>query len=193
MLWSSQIRMRRTLEDHAHCYVDESTLSEAGLGLFCSEPRKKGDVVCQYTGYLLGVGVQPTAENHDIAYERRDGMTIVPSRRCPGRYINDIIDLQTSLLRGTRVDHSRAYNCTWREEGGTVSIVCILDVAKDEEFLIDYGPEYWQVRLWRAKRQRAKMGQESLRRESLAQWTDSSDGLDHLYWLWQGGRSERVC
>ena len=103
--------------------------SSAGLGLFAVEPVKRGTWIIEYVGKVIS-GRQAVADYPENKYlfetsavRMIDGAT----RSNTARYIN----------------HSCKPNCEVDIIGGRVFIKAIKRIETGEEFLYDYGKEYF--------------------------------------------------
>ncbi len=103
--------------------------SIAGLGLFATEPLKRGDFIIEYTGELI-----PTEE----------------ADRRGGKYLFVVSDTKTIDGKGRDniaryINHSCAPNAEAEldEDELRVRIYAKKKILPGEEILYDYGKEYW--------------------------------------------------
>jgi len=103
--------------------------SIAGLGLFATEPMKRGDFIIEYTGELI-----PTEE----------------ADRRGGKYLFVVSDTKTIDGKGRDniaryINHSCAPNAEAEldEDELRVRIYAKKKILPGEEILYDYGKEYW--------------------------------------------------
>jgi SET domain-containing protein len=103
--------------------------SSAGLGLFAVEPVKRGTWIIEYVGKVIS-GRQAVAdytENKYLFETSAVRMIDGSARSNTARYIN----------------HSCKPNCEVDIIGGRVFIKAIKRIEAGEEFLYDYGKEYF--------------------------------------------------
>lgn len=103
--------------------------SSAGLGLFATEPLKRGDFIIEYTGELISTD---------------------EANRRGGKYLFVVSDEKTIDGKGRNniaryVNHSCTPNAEAEldEEELRVRIYAKRKILPGEEILYDYGKEYW--------------------------------------------------
>ena len=101
--------------------------ASAGLGLFAMRPFKKGERIIEYTGRTLANAEEYTSRSKYL-FEMNSRKTIDGSIRSNiARYIN----------------HSCNPNCEPEIERGRVFIDAIKNIKAGQEFVYDYGEEYF--------------------------------------------------
>ena len=102
-------------------------LSSAGLGLFAVRPYKKGERIIEYVGCSLRTAEQYSSRSKYL-FEVNSRKTIDGAMRSNiARYIN----------------HSCKPNCEPEIVRGRVFIDAIKSIKAGEEFVYDYGDEYF--------------------------------------------------
>jgi SET domain-containing protein len=126
------------LEDQL--FVQESTIPNAGQGLFTKTFIPKGARIIQYTGRVsnwedadhqdgLNAYIYFMSEDHVIDASKR--------KKSYGRYAND--------ARGMKKIKGILNNSIYVEEGKKVYIDAAKDIQPGGEILVGYGKEYWDV------------------------------------------------
>ncbi|MCR4334044.1 MAG: SET domain-containing protein [Patescibacteria group bacterium] len=101
--------------------------ASAGLGLFATRPYKKGERVIEYVGRTL-TNAEEYSSRSKYLFEVNKRKTIDGSMRSNiARYIN----------------HSCKPNCEPEIERGRIFIDAIRNIKEGEEFVYDYGEEYF--------------------------------------------------
>jgi hypothetical protein len=101
--------------------------SSAGLGLFATRPYKKGERIIEYFGRTLSKEEEYTSRSKYL-FEVNSRRTIDgATRENIARYIN----------------HSCHPNCEPEIERGHIFIDAIKNIKEGEEFVYDYGEEYF--------------------------------------------------
>jgi len=101
--------------------------SSAGLGLFATRPYKKGERIIEYFGRTLSKEEEYTSRSKYL-FEASSRKTIDgATRKNIARYIN----------------HSCHPNCEPEIVRGRVFIDAIKSIKEGEEFVYDYGEEYF--------------------------------------------------
>jgi len=101
--------------------------SSAGLGLFATRPFKKGERIIEYVGRTLTNAEEYTSRSKYL-FEVNSRKTIDGAIRSNiARYIN----------------HSCKPNCEPEIERGHIYIDAIKNIKAGEEFVYDYGEEYF--------------------------------------------------
>jgi SET domain-containing protein len=118
----------KTHSSHKKPYTIKRSI--AGLGLFATQPMKRGDFIIEYTGEL-------------ISTEEAD--------RRGGKYLFVVSDSKTIDGKGREniaryVNHSCAPNAEAEldEDELRVRIYARKKILPGEEILYDYGKEYWE-------------------------------------------------
>lgn len=142
------------LPEHKNVYVAESSIKDAGKGLFAKRDIKKGTRFLEFTGKIIN---NPTPEEIDdrssIAFG--DGSILRSTKKDLATYVNDLIDfpkekrnLYESLLKDEpyfKKHPNTEINCTISGIGPNkkVFMVATKDIAKDSELFCHYGFQYW--------------------------------------------------
>ena len=101
--------------------------SSAGLGLFATRPYKKGERIIEYVGRTL-TNAEEYSSRSKYLFEVNKRKTIDGTMRTNiARYIN----------------HSCKPNCEPEIERGHIYIDAIKNIKAGEEFVYDYGEEYF--------------------------------------------------
>jgi len=101
--------------------------SSAGLGLFATRAYKKGERIIEYVGRVIPLAEEYTSRSKYL-FEVSSRKTIDGAARSNiARYIN----------------HSCIPNCEPEIERGRVFIDAIKPIKVGEEFVYDYGEEYY--------------------------------------------------
>jgi hypothetical protein len=102
------------LERNEHVKIKESTLgAKAGLGLFTTTPRVKGEDITEYTGFVL-VNPPQGWKSHYALQIKKNPITVIDakmSNTAPGRYANSGGKLNNSQFvydRRNAIAHIRA-------------------------------------------------------------------------------------
>lgn len=121
-------------------FVQESTIPNAGQGLFTHVAIPKGTRIIEYTGK---VSTWEKADHQEglnaYIYYMSDDNVIDASKRKKslGRYAND--------ARGMKKIKGLLNNCVYVEEGLRVFIESTKPIPAGGEILVSYGKEYWDV------------------------------------------------
>ena len=121
-------------------YVKNSTLPNAGKGLFTKKFIPKGTRIVEYKGRTrTWKEVQADeAESPYIYYVTRNFVIdALNDKKALARYAND--------ARGLERVKDINNNAEYAEDGKRVFIEAAKDIPAGGEILVSYGPEYWQV------------------------------------------------
>lgn len=102
--------------------------SSAGLGLFASEPIKKGTWIIEYVGKII------TGKKEVEEYPANKYLFDVSKTR--------MIDGSARSNTARYINHSHKPNCEVEIFSGRVFIQAKKNIAAGEEFTYDYGKEY---------------------------------------------------
>ncbi len=120
--------------------VKQSTLPDAGKGLFARTFIPKGARIVEYKGKITTWKEVDNLDGNNgyIYYVKRDHV-IDASRhkKALARYAND--------ARGLKRVKGITNNSSYVEDEGRVYIEAKKDILKGSEILVDYGKEYWDV------------------------------------------------
>jgi len=103
------------------------TVAGSGLGLFTTQPIKKGSFVIEYTGKKIPTNIANEMTTKYLFEIDKDWTIDGSARSNLARYIN----------------HSCDSNCEAEEEGGRIMIYAFRTIAAGEELTYDYGDEYY--------------------------------------------------
>ena len=136
-------------------YCKQSTIPNAGLGVFakCFIPR--GTVICEYEGDI----VDDESFEKASAYEKdrtigcSDGISIIG--RGIGAMINDIVDFReypenvlVDILYHNfmPVHEGKDHNCLFFHDPKRrfPDVVAVKNIEKDQEIFVKYGNHYWE-------------------------------------------------
>lgn len=101
--------------------------SSAGLGLFATRDFKKGERIIEYVGRVI---------SKDEEYTSRSKYLFEVNKR-------KTIDGQARSNLARYINHSCKPNCEPEIEKGRVFIDALKRITKGEEFVYDYGEEYF--------------------------------------------------
>lgn len=120
--------------------VKTSQLPQSGKGLFTTIPIKKGDYIVEYKGkrrrwkdvrHLDGYNGYLMYINRNVVIDAE------PTLNALGRYAND--------ARGFARKSGLRNNATYVVDGTRCFIEATRTIKKNEEILVYYGREYWQL------------------------------------------------
>jgi SET domain-containing protein len=134
--------------------VKQSTLPNAGKGLFAKKFIPKGTRIIEYKGRITTWKEVDgdDGKNGYIYYVKRNYVIDASrNKKALARYANDAKGL--FRLKGVK------NNADYVEDGFRVFIEAKKDIAAGEEIFVDYGKEYWAVirHNLRVDRQRERM------------------------------------
>jgi len=121
-------------------YIKESKIPGAGMGLFTKELIEKGTRIIEYKGKVTTwkAVVEGDHFNPYVFYITRnyviDGM---PYKKALARYANDAKGI--TKIKGLQ------NNSKYVVEKKRVFIEAIKNISADEEILVAYGKEYWDI------------------------------------------------
>ena len=101
--------------------------SSAGLGLFATEPIKKGSRVIEYVGRVV---------SKEEAYTSRSKYLFEINK-------NKTLDGKPRINPAGYINHSCRPNCESDIIKGRVYIIALRNIKPGEELTYDYGKEYW--------------------------------------------------
>lgn len=126
--------------------LKNSTIKRAGLGVFAKEDIPSGVFIGKYEGSRYPAYFELSEEEATYAYTTEDGNGehIIPEKSCIFRYINDVVDFNTSLFCNKRVYLLNYYhNVRFVEFNNLVFIETLNNIKAGEELFIRYGSGYW--------------------------------------------------
>jgi hypothetical protein len=114
--------------------IKKSNIKDSGFGLFvATRPIRKGEIITKYSG--------------KISYNPTYGKYVLEAA---GKYINaNKSDCYGSYANDCRASNRRLHQCKQNNarfkitNDGSVDIVAIKDINKNEEIFISYGRQYW--------------------------------------------------
>lgn len=129
-------------------YVDQSNIE--GLGVFAKENIKKGEIVTIYPSDAVRI------DKGNEYYQMLSDRTLQISETCAYKTNYAIILGDRTLIKDTNLvghivnDHtdykkSLEQNCIYYPYHMFILIVVIEDIKKDDELLVSYGVDYWNV------------------------------------------------
>jgi len=136
--------------------VSESKIAGAGRGVFTSTKIQKGEIIAEYFGTYHSKETKFSKPESDYVYSFTNDYQINPDKECIAAYINDTINIQSSIYHGRRVNLDLIHNVDWLElpaymPVGYAVIKLYIRAKKDieigEELYIDYGDGYWNSRI----------------------------------------------
>jgi SET domain-containing protein len=128
--------------------IRDSLIQYAGKGVFALKFIKKETILGEYKGLHLPEGTpctrQELSRESVYSYCMRDNTTVIPYHNCIFRYINDIVDIYSTMKQQKVVLYQHLnLNVDFFEQQGKVFIKTVRDIEIGEELFIDYGPTYW--------------------------------------------------
>jgi uncharacterized protein len=121
-------------------YVKNSTLPNAGKGLFTKKFIPKGTRIVEYKGRTR-TWKEVKADEQESPYiyyvKRNFVIDALNDKKALARYAND--------ARGLERVKDISNNAEYVEDGVRVFIEAAKDIPAGGEILVGYGPEYWQV------------------------------------------------
>ncbi len=139
--------------------VKESTLPNAGKGLFAKDFIPKGSLIVEYKGKITNwKEVDDKDGNNGYIYYVKKHHVIDASRHrgALARYAND--------AKGLQREKGINNNAEYVEDGLQVFIKSKKDIYPGQEILVEYGKEYWDVIKHNKKvdAQRERLGEKPL-------------------------------
>jgi hypothetical protein len=125
-----------------------SGIEGAGLGLFTTRPRRRGDCICGYLGEIV-TSAQFESQPDEYGVDIGGGRVLSARNSTDGfaRYANDarssgetncvLVDEAECLRKHAEGDHS---------EGERVCLVAKTSIQTGSELFVSYGREYWKRR-----------------------------------------------
>lgn len=138
--------------------VRESTIEGAGLGTFATRDISKGETLCEYDGFRFEHESMLMKKEEAYVYSTTKDINIVPYKSCKARYINDIIDLDTSIVNKSFTSHyCLKHNVKFHEVEDDKGIehayiVALRNIKEGDELFIAYGKGYWNFFIKKSKR-----------------------------------------
>ncbi|MEO6549549.1 MAG: SET domain-containing protein-lysine N-methyltransferase [Ferruginibacter sp.] len=126
--------------------VKESTLPNAGKGVFTKIPIAKGTRIIEYKGKITSwkdVDHQNGTNSYIYFVTKNHVIDGLPFKKEKARYVND--------ARGFTRVKGITNNCQYVEEGLKIYIEAIKNIAAGSELFVGYGKEYWDVMKKNAK------------------------------------------
>ena len=137
---------RRVYVERKKCYLSDSTLKNAGRGIFASVDIAAGEIITAYSGYVLN-------PRHNRGYDNSYAMThFYKSRECTLIGFSDILTLQKNRQLGIAqlANDAMIYSITGKnnnsyfiEKSSQTVLVAVSPIKAHEEILVSYGYEYW--------------------------------------------------
>ena len=121
-------------------YIKSSTLPGAGKGLFTKSEIKKGTRIIEYKGKVTTWKevVNGGIFNAYVYYIKRDHVIDAKNYlKSVARYAND--------ARGLTRKKGITNNATYVQENGRVYIEATKTIKANDEILVAYGKDYWDV------------------------------------------------
>ena len=121
-------------------FIKESTLPNAGMGLFTKKPIPKGTRIIEYTGQRTTWKdvKDDDGKNGYIFYVKRyHVIDALPTKKPLARYANDARGL--TRIKGV------TNNCDYITKGLKAYIESKKNIEAGSEIFVDYGPDYWKV------------------------------------------------
>jgi len=137
-------------ETDTRFYIKESTIPNAGSGLFAKEPLKKDDFL-----EVIGIQVPKNGEsdkcthyagNYKFAAQQKPGFDRLVIPLGYAGMINHTDDKSKQNVEMTNINHS-----VRNSAGSSLVYQFMRDIEKDEELLGSYGAEWAHILDWAAK------------------------------------------
>jgi hypothetical protein len=143
-------------EQHAHdllgVRVAESDIEGAGLGLFTTRARKRGEWICTYLGQVMTNAEYFSAPDwYSVQLSRGRVLSAPWSTDGFARYSNDAQSTDgNNCLLMTEAKWGREWaRPRFRGSGARVGLIAGRAIQAEEELCVSYGDEYW--RQWRGE------------------------------------------
>jgi SET domain-containing protein len=116
---------------HYNLIIKQSSIQNAGLGVFTNEFIPKGQIIDEYFGELLELDYSPSK----YYFEIKDGLGIDAFNypRCFMAMINDAYETVNQNNCDFTIDTTN----------NQVFVLSIRDIHQNEELFISYGDYYW--------------------------------------------------
>ncbi len=125
------------MEDES-LYIDKSTLTDAGKGLFTNKLIKKGEIICYFTGELIN---EAEAERRDVGVRGRYFVQL-PSGKILDTYHSDSFARYVNDARNKRKNNSKIFSSA---SGTRAYISATKNIQPGSEIFVDYGAQYWKA------------------------------------------------
>ena len=134
--------------------VKTSTLENAGLGLFTTRPRRKGDYICPYLGRIVSsVDYEIAPDEYSVEIGRERVLSARYSSDGFGRYANDgRSSAVNNCLLLTEATYARVHAPPGMRRRGRASSEAVICFGGEEEHrggsraVCEYGRDYWEKR-----------------------------------------------
>lgn len=118
--------------------IKNSTIAEAGKGLYAARDFRKGEVVARYTGDIMPDGDAVDDGHHSrylLSLTRDTVLDAARTNTAPGRMVND--------PHGSGKRANVRFCCDQRKR--TVTMRAMHSIIKGSELLVSYGRAYWDA------------------------------------------------
>jgi hypothetical protein len=133
--------------------VSMSGIDGAGFGLFTTQPKRRGDNICEYLGRIV-TSAQFESQPDEYAVDIGRGRVLSARYSTDGfaRYANDarssrdnncLLMTEARWVKECAVESSHP---TIEGSGDRVCLVAKTDIEAGSELFVDYGREYWTRR-----------------------------------------------
>jgi len=124
--------------------VLESTIPEAGQGLFATREWVRGEVLGEYAGPLITLEQTRALAPRQLEYlyEVEEGRTYIDGSH-PQNHMGKVNAVKPRNRRSLTKAERALVNVHPRQAGLRVHYVIKKKVPRGQEFLTDYGPNYW--------------------------------------------------
>lgn len=112
------------------------------MGLFATEPFKKGDRVANYTGDIVVSHDKNFGDDYTLQIKKKPP-TFISARRTntgAGRYCNARLPVDGKYING-RNNASLTYDA----KNKTANVTAVVNIPAGREITVPYGPEYWNA------------------------------------------------
>jgi SET domain-containing protein len=136
---SSTVMTHPYCEEHTRSelgfWIGQSTVPNAGLGLFTERKYKKGDTIVEYAGEVI------TTKQYNERYDKSGygeyGMTLGARRVIDARKTSSGLGRYVCDAYGS--EHKK--NAQYEEDKGKIHIVAISKIKPGQEILVSYGKD----------------------------------------------------
>ena len=117
-------------------YIDQSTLPEAGRGLFTKKAIKKGEIICYFDGDLID---EEEAVKRDVG-NRGHYFVQLASGKILDTYHSESFARFVNDAKDKKINNGKIFSA---DCGNLAYISSIKAIAPGSEIFVDYGEQYW--------------------------------------------------
>ncbi len=124
-------------------YIDKSSITNSGLGVFTKQFIPKDSFIDEYYGeiidYIYG-------GDYYFKIDKDYGINAEKFPRCYMAMLNDASYRPTSKRKLKKFSsHNFSNNCCFKIEDNKIKIYSIKDIEENTELFVSYGSEYWNI------------------------------------------------